>query len=165
MNMNRKFILFFAVLSLVWILCPMANAQNAVTVSGGDASDNSGSVSYTVGQTFYSANVGASGQVNEGVQKAYEIYDVTEVQNPISSAISLSAFPNPTSDFLTLCVESDEISGLNCVMYDISGKEIMQQRIGSLETSIDMQSLPPATYFVRVTKGKNEVKTFKIVKN
>ena len=50
-------------------------------------------------------------------------------------------------------------------MYDISGKEIMPQQIGSSETSIDMQSLPPATYFVRVTKGKNEVKTFKVVKN
>ncbi|MBQ1652599.1 MAG: T9SS type A sorting domain-containing protein, partial [Bacteroidales bacterium] len=47
----------------------------------------------------------------------------------------------------------------------ISGKEIMQMRIASSETSIDMQSLPSSTYFVRVTKGKNEVKTFKVVKN
>ena len=140
-------------------------AQNAVTASGGDASGNSGSVSYTVGQAFYSANAGASGQVSEGVQQAYEIYDVTEIQNPISSAISLSAFPNPISDFLTLRIDGDFVGGLDYAMYDISGKEIMQQRIGSSETSIDMQSLPPATYFVRVTKDKNELKTFKIVKN
>lgn len=140
-------------------------AQNAVTASGGNANGGSGSVSYTVGQTFYSANEGTSGQVSEGVQQAYEIYDVTEVRNPISANISLSAFPNPTSDFLTLRIDGESISGLDCAMYDISGKEIMQQRIGSSETSIDMQSLPPATYFVRVTKDKNEVKTFKIVKN
>ncbi|MBR5983709.1 MAG: T9SS type A sorting domain-containing protein, partial [Bacteroidales bacterium] len=35
----------------------------------------------------------------------------------------------------------------------------------SNNTSINMQSLPPATYFVCVTKEKNEVKTFKVVKN
>ena len=140
-------------------------AQNAVTASGGNANGGSGSVSYTVGQTFYSANVGTSGQISEGVQQAYEIYDVTEVQSEISGMISLTAFPNPTSDFLTWRIDSDYIDGLNCTMYDISGKEIMQIRIVSSETSIDMQSLPSSTYFVRVTKGKNEVKTFKVVKN
>ncbi len=140
-------------------------AQNAVTASGGNANGGSGSVSYTVGQTFYSANEGTSGQVSEGVQQAYEIYDVTEVQSAIPSMISLSVFPNPASDFLTLRIDGEFISGLDCAMYDISGKEIMHQRIASSETSIDMQSLPPATYFVRVAKGKNEIKTFKIVKN
>ena len=156
---------FYSIILLFVLSGTAVFAQNAVAVSGGDARGNSGSVSYTVGQAFYSANVGTSGQVSEGVQQAYEIYDVTEVQNPISSAISLSAFPNPTSDFLTLRIDGDFVGGLDCAMYDISGKEIMQQRIGSSETSIDMQSLPPATYFVRVTKDKNEVKTFKIVKN
>jgi hypothetical protein len=142
-----------------------AYAQSAVSASGGESSGSGGSASYTVGQTFYSANVGTSGQISEGVQQAYEIYDVTEVQNPISTNISLSAFPNPTNDFLTLHIDGDYIDGLDCTMYDISGKEIMQMQIGSSETSIDMQSLPSATYFVRITKGKNEVKTFKIVKN
>ena len=142
-----------------------AYAQSAVTASGGASSGNGGTASYTIGQTFYSANVGTNGQVSEGVQQAYEIYDVTEVQNPISANISLSAFPNPTSDFLTLRIDGDYIDGLYCTMYDISGKEIMRLQICSSETSINMQSLTPATYFVRVTKGKDEVKTFKIVKN
>ena len=154
-----------AIILLFVLLGTAVFAQNAVTASGGNANGGSGSVSYTVGQTFYSANEGTSGQVSEGVQQAYEIYDVTEVQSAISSMISLSVFPNPASDFLTLRIDGEYISGLDCAMYDISGKEIMQMRIASSETSIDMQSLQSATYFVRVTKGKNEVKTFKVVKN
>ena len=142
-----------------------AYAQSALSASGGNSSGNGGTACYTIGQMFYSANVGTSGQISEGVQQAYEIYDVTEVQNPLSANISLSAFPNPTNDFLTLHIDGNYISGLDCTMYDISGKEIMQQQIDSSETSIDMQSLSPATYFVRITKEKNEVKTFKIVKN
>lgn len=155
----------YGIILLFVFSATMSFAQNAVTVSGGEANGNSGSVSYSIGQTFYSANVGTSGQVSEGVQQPYEIYDVTEVQSVISGAISLSAFPNPTSDFLTLRIDGDYIDGLSCAMFDISGKEIMQQRITSSQTSLDVQQLPPATYFVRVTKGKNEVKTFKIVKN
>ena len=158
--MNKILILFCVLMTSIG-----AYAQSAVSASGGESSGSGGTASYTIGQTFYSANVGTSGQISEGVQQAYEIYDVTEVQNPISANISLSAFPNPTSDFLTLRIDGDYIDGLDCTMYDISGKEIMHQRIGSSETSIDMQSLPPATYFVRVTKDKNEVMTFKIVKN
>ena len=150
---------------LLFVLsCTVAFSQSAVTVSGGEASGISGSLSYSIGQTFCSSSLGITGRINEGVQQVYEIYDVTDVQSAISSVISLSAFPNPTSDFLTLRIDGDYIDGLDCTMYDISGKEIMEWQISSSETSIDMQSLSPATYFVRITKEKNEVKTFKIVK-
>ena len=157
----RKILILFCVL----MTGIGAFAQSAVTASGGEASGNSGNLSYSIGQTFCSANAGTSGQINEGVQQPYEIYDVTDVQSAISEVISLSAFPNPTSDFLTLRIESDDIEGFDCAMYDISGKEILQKRIISSETSLNVQQLPSATYFVRVTKEKKELKSFKIVKN
>ena len=157
----RKILILFCVL----MTGIGAFAQSAVTTSGGEASGNSGNLSYSIGQTFCSANAGTSGQINEGVQQPYEIYDVTDVQSAILGEISLSAFPNPTSNYLTLRIESDNIEGFDCAMYDISGKEILQKRITSSETSLDMNSLPSATYFVQVTKQNREVKTFKIVKN
>ena len=157
----RKILILFCVL----MTGIGAFAQSAVTASGGEASGNSGNLSYSIGQTFYSANAGTIGQINEGVQQPYEIFDVTDVQSAISKEISLSVFPNPTSDYLTLHIESDDIEGFDFAMYDISGKEIMQQHITSLETSLDVQQLPSATYFVRVTKEKKELKSFKIVKN
>ena len=157
----RKILILFCVL----MTGIGAFAQSAVTTSGGKANGSSGNASYSIGQTFCSANAGTSGQINEGVQQAYEIFDVTDVQSAILGEISLSAFPNPTSNYLTLHIESEDIEGFDCVMYDISGKEILQKRIISSETSLNVQQLPSATYFVRVTKGKNEVKTFKIVKN
>ena len=142
-----------------------AYAQSAVSASGGESSGSGGSANYTIGQTFYSANVGTSGQIGEGVQQAYEIYDVTEVQNPIALGISLSVFPNPTNDFLNLLIDGGDVSGLVCTVFDVTGKQLSVRQIESDNTSIDMQSLSPATYFVRITKEKNEVKTFKVVKN
>jgi hypothetical protein len=158
--MKKIFILFCVLVTGIG-----AYAQSAVSASGGEASGNGGSLSFTIGQTFYSANVGTSGQISEGVQQAYEIYDVTEVQNPTALEISLSIFPNPTNDFLNLLIDGGEVSGLVCTVFDVTGKQLFVKRIVSNNTSINMQSLPPATYFFRVTKEKNEVKTFKIVKN
>jgi len=160
MYMRRIYLILIAL-----VVCVNAFAQEVVVASGGEAGGSYGSISYSIGQTFYSANIGAIGQANEGVQQPFEIYDVTDVQSAISGVISLSAFPNPTSDYLTLHIESDDIEGFDCAMYDISGKEILQKRIISSETSFDMNSLPSATYFIRVTKQNREVKTFKIVKN
>jgi len=156
----RKILILFCVL----MTSIGAFAQSAISASGGESSGSEGTASYTIGQTFYSANVGTNRQISEGVQQSYEIYDVTDVQQAISDVISLSAFPNPTSDYLTLRIESDNIEDFDCVMYDISGKEILQKQITSSETSLDMNSLPSATYFVRVTKQNRQVKTFKIVK-
>lgn len=170
-NNHNKIILNLVIMRKILILfCVLmtgigAFAQSAVTASGGEASGNPGNLSYSIGQTFCSTNEGTSGQINEGVQQPYEIFDVTEVQSAISEVISLSAFPNPTTDYLTLRIESDDIEGFDCAMYDISGKEILQKRIISSETSLDMNSLPSATYFVRVTKQNREIKAFKIVKN
>lgn len=155
----RKILILFCVLMIGIGMF----AQSAVTASGGDAGGSSGSVSYSIGQVFCSTNAGTGGQIIEGVQQPYEIYDVTEL--PRAMSISISVFPNPTSDFLTLSVEGDDLGTMEMAMFDISGKEILQKRIASSETNIDMKALPSATYFVRVTKGKNEVKTFKIVKN
>ena len=121
----RKILILFCVL----MTGIGAFAQSAVIVSGGEASGNSGNLSYSIGQAFCSTNVGQSVQINEGVQQPYEIYDVTDVQSAISGMISLSAFPNPTSDYLTLRIESEDIEGFDCVMYDISGKEILQKQI------------------------------------
>ena len=142
-----------------------AYAQSAVSASGGESSGSGGSASYTVGQTFYSANEGTSGQVSEGVQQVYEIYDVTEVLNPVYIGISLSVYPNPTTGIINLLVENGEVSGLNYAMFDATGKQVLARQIVSNNNSIDMQSLPSATYYVRVTKDEKEVKTFKVIKN
>lgn len=152
------------ILISVLAVCFSMYAQNAVTSSGGEAVGNAGSVSYSIGQPFVSYNEGTSGQTNEGVHQPYEIYDVTESPDVISDLISLSAFPNPTSDYLTLRIDGDLIEGFTGSMYDVSGREIMRRQITSTETTFDVSHLPPATYFLRVTNGKDEVKTFKVVK-
>ena len=140
-------------------------AQQSINATGGDASGGGGSVSYSVGQVVYTTHTGTSGSVAEGVQQPYEISVVTGLEEAQSINLSVTAYPNPTTDYLTLRIDEFEISNLSFQLYDMNGKLLQNEKITGNQTSIVMSNLLPATYFVKVIQGNKEVKTFKIIKN
>lgn len=140
-------------------------AQTSVNATDGDVSGSGGSVSYSVGQVVYTTHTGTSGSVAEGVQQPYEISVVTGLEEAQSINLSVTAYPNPTTDYLTLRIDEFEISNLSFQLYDMNGKLLQNEKITSDQTSIVMSNLLPATYFVKVIQGNKEVKTFKIIKN
>ena len=141
-----------------------AQAQQASTASGGNASDSGGTVAYSVGQIVYATNTGTTGSVAQGVQQPYEISIVLGIDNH-SINLELTVYPNPTANFLTLNVGNAELSTLNFQLYDISGKLIENRKIISSSETIAMENLPNGIYFLKITNNNNEVKTFKIIKN
>ncbi len=140
-------------------------AQEAVTATGGDASGGGGTVSYSVGQVFYATNTGAIGSVAQGVQQPHEISVVTGIAEAKGINISVSAYPNPTTDFLTLSINEFDISNLAYQLFNINGKLLQNEKITGNHTSIVMSNLVPASYFVKVIQGNKEVKIFKIIKH
>ena len=141
-----------------------AQAQQATSATGGDASGSGGTVAYSVGQLVYTTNTGTTGSVEQGVQQPYGIPIVTGINNH-SISLELTAYPNPTANNLTLKVGNGELSTLNFHLFDISGRLIESRKIISSSEIITMENLPAATYFLKVTDYRNEIKTFKIIKN
>ena len=141
-----------------------AQAQQATTATGGNASGSGGTVAYSVGQIVYTTKTGTNGSVAQGVQQPYEISIVLGIDNH-SIKLELTAYPNPTTNFLTLNVGKAELSGLNFELVDLTGKLIESRKIVNGTETIGMENLPTATYFLKVTNNNNEVKTFKIIKN
>ena len=143
-------------------------AQESVNATGGNALGSGGSVSYSVGQLTYQTHVGTNGSVAEGVQQQFEISIITEIKEAKGINLSVSAYPNPTTDFLNLKVDAStplSIQSMSYQLYDINGKLLENKKIEGNETSIVMSNLVPATYFVKVIQGNKEFKTFKIIKN
>ncbi len=144
-------------------------AQTIVNATGGNASGSGGSASYSVGQVVYTTNSGTNGSVAQGVQQPYEIYVVTGLEESKDINLSVSAYPNPTTEFVKLIVESYKVENLSYQLYDMQGKLLDSKQIAGKQTSIVMSSLVPATYFVKVVKtshdlSQQEVKIFKIIK-
>ena len=152
--------------SVAFLLLGLAglHAQESANASSGDATGSGGAVAYSVGQVVYTTNTDASGTVSQGVQQAYEILTVGINETKLN--ISLSVFPNPTTDNLTLQVSNFELSTLNFQLYDMQGKLLTNGQVTAQQTQINTSSLPPATYFINVVNQENKkVQSFKIIKN
>jgi len=138
------------------------NAQEAVTASGGNASGSGGSISYTVGQVVYTSSNSSSGSISQGVQQPYEISVISGIDN--LQGITLIAYPNPTTNNLTLNIENKEEKQFVASLFDINEKLLSKQVITNNETTIPMEQFSVSTYFLKVFDGKKEIKTFKIIK-
>lgn len=137
-------------------------AQESVTAAGGNGNGSSGSVSYSVGLVVYTTTIEAEGSVARGLQHAYEIYSLDI--DDMTKNISLSVFPNPTSDFLTLSISDNIIEKISYQLYDLTGNLIESRDIQSDQSLIDMSKLSAAVYFIHILKGNERIQSFKVIK-
>jgi len=155
-------------ISAILLLClglTSLHAQEATIATGGNASGNGGSVSYSVGQVVWTIIADTNFSVTQGVQQPYEIYFSAGIQEPRDHIIHCTVYPNPTNDFLVLKFDGALQSHYSGSVFDLSGKLLQTIRIFGEQTLVPMKNLPQATYFLKVTSDKAEIQTFKIIKN
>lgn len=159
-NKTRPIVLLTAGL----LTLSIAQAQESFNTSGGDAIGSGGTIAYSVGQVVYTTDTGSSGTVAQGVQHAYEIYTVGIKETALN--ISLTAFPNPTTDNLTLQISNYNNEKLMYQLFDMQGKQLSNGQVTAQQTQINMNGLPSATYLINVINQENKkVQSFKIIKN
>lgn len=159
MNLNKtKTGLVFLMFSMGYI-----HAQEAVPATGGDASASNGTMSYSIGQVVYTAGSGSTGSMNQGVQQPYDISTNSITEE--SDDMSLSVFPNPTKDVLTLNIEKTDFSGYSYELYNNQGKLIKMEDIQTNHVDIPMQTLNAATYILKVKSTDEVVKSFRVIKH
>lgn len=162
--MKHKRLRLSAVL-LLGLGLPELQAQQAIPTCGGGSSGSGGSARYSVGQVVYTTNTGTNGSMAQGVQQPFEISVIEGIEEAKSINLSVSAYPNPTTDNLTLKVENCDNTNLSYQLFNISGQLIETKKLEEKQTSLVMRNLLPATYFLKVIQGNKEVKKFKIIKN
>lgn len=143
---------------------PAILAQSTVASAGGDASGDGGSVSYTVGQIVYTTSSGPDGSVLQGVQQPYEIWIITGFDYTQNILLECVIFPNPTTHHVVLKLKNYDMENVSFHLFNINGKLLEHKKVVDHETTIQMDHLKPATYFLRIFKENEVVKTFKINK-
>ncbi len=139
-------------------------AQSNTVTSGGDGSSTDGSVSYSVGQIDYIEATGSGGTANQGVQQPFEFF-VLGTDDFANIELFAIVFPNPTTQHVTLKISNQKVDGLSFQLYDLSGRLLLNDTLHSEETTIPMERLSSATYFLAVYNQNTLLKTFKIIKN
>lgn len=140
-------------------------AQERINTAGGDASGSGGSVSFSIGQLVYQTHTGTNGSVAKGVQQPFEISVVIGSEETERITFMVSAYPNPVVDCITLSIREVDISNLSYHLFDVNGKLLRSEKITASHTNIEMGKFVTSCYFLKVTRGNKEVKTFTIIKN
>lgn len=161
MTNNKSRPLVFLAAGLFW--AGLAQAQESVNASGGDATGSGGTVAYSVGQLVYSNSTGSSGNIGQGVQHAYEIFTVDIKETEMN--ISLIAFPNPAADDLSLQISDYNNEKLSYQLYDMQGKLLNNGQILARQTQVNTANLPAGSYFIYIVNQQNQkLQSFKIIK-
>lgn len=140
-------------------------AQNSFPAAGGNATGAGGSLSYTIGQVVYTTTTGSNGSLTQGVQLPFEISVVTAIAETSGITLTMSVYPNPANGFITLKIESYDTKNLSYMLSDMNGMLLQNNPVPGNETRIQLGSILPGTYILKVIENKKEIKTFKIIKN
>lgn len=150
------------IVSFIVTCCPRLLAQEVVATAGSTLSNSSGSISYTIGEGVANTLTKGDKTITQGFHQGN--MSVTLVSELKDLEFSISVFPNPTEDVLTLKLTKEDVTGLQYLIFDINGKLIIKKDLVSNETSVSVNHLSNGIYIIKVQEGLKELKIFKIVK-
>ena len=153
------------ILLLLSLLCIINTSvsQESINASAQTVKNETGSVSYSVGQTFYSSYANSNGSINEGIQLLFEILVITGIEET-DVQMEYTVFPNPAENYLILEIKDKDFSRMFYQVYNLDGKLLINEKISSAQTTISLRGLAPSTYFIKIMDENQEVKTFKVIK-
>ncbi len=159
--MTLKYTWIFFMLSAMAI-----NAQSNIVTSGGQATNNGASITYSLGQIDYKLTTSPqNGSMSQGLQQPYEISEIVGVYDTeLTSEINI--YPNPVTDQIIVEIKDVETqeAGLSVSVFDIQGQLVSQHDITHQKTKIDAASWQAGIYILRTTNSSNQFRNFKIIK-
>lgn len=94
--------------------------------------------------------------------KAWWTCDVFASTPSIAESIDIQVFPNPVSEQLT--INSGQLKIQEVEIYDITGKQIINYQLSTINPLIDISELDNGIYILKII-SRNKVFTKKIIKN
>lgn len=158
--MLQKFIITSIAICVPFLL----SAQASIHTSGGNVVQNSGSVSYSIGQIFYQQKDDTETIIKEGVQQVYEV--ITTYSAKELNAFDISVFPNPTKDWLNISFSAlQPTEELNYRLFNVQGQLIEEGLFNQAYYSINLSNYQSSLYLLEIYNSDKKIQTYKIIKN
>jgi len=151
-------------LIILVLLSLAAKGQHQVVSAAGDFDRNeSGSVSWTLGQVVTNTLSGSEIIVTQGFQQI-SLEVVTSARHDIEVQSQVKAYPNPVANQITLEMGKMENLALSFELYNLQGQLIKKKKIDTNYQRINMESEPSGEYLLRILSDEEPVESFKIIK-
>jgi len=153
-------------LSLIVMTVTFAQSQNGFVSVGTNHNGVGGALSQSVGQLVYTSNNSLNGSLLKGVQQPYEVFEsILSVNKYPEIRLDLKVYPNPTISNVVLSIGKMSSEYLAYQLYDLNGRLLLSEKIQTQKSTISLEKLPMATYFLIITDKALTIKSFKIIKN
>ena len=152
--MLKNTLLFFSLLTSVCV-----SAQEVVATQGDSYTNSNGSIDFTIGEVVINTGSDGSNDLTQGFHQTNWNFVSTEDHVPSYEA---TIFPNPTSEILTIRTSSFE--NVTYTLYDARGKLVIQDKLSSAQTPIQVSQLAPGAYSLILNNDAQKLKTFRLIK-
>jgi len=149
------FLLFILLISLT------VNAQEVISSQGDSYSNANGSIDFTIGEVVIATITSGSNSLTQGFhQTNLTVLAIDDFETNFKAKV----FPNPTKEILNIDILNFE--GLNYLIYDISGRQLLKSKIINKVTSLKVNTLADGVYLLVINGENNQkLKTYRIIKN
>lgn len=136
-----------------------------INVTGIDLSSGEGSVSYSLGQTFFSSYDSEENYIIEGVQQPLTIpIDPAFIEEKEEKDFRVAAYPNPVSNYFFIEASNYNNRSLHYTLMDLQGRLLKEDRIEKYGALVNSADLPAAVYLLKITDNGKYIKTIRLIK-
>lgn len=166
--MINLFVLIAVVACSSMVLNAQSIERQVIGSTGGYASANGVSVSFTVGEPVIETAVSGSVTLTQGFQQPDDI--TVGIDDVKSVSVNYTVFPNPTEDLINIELMSDVPANVKLSLYDLNGRKVdaldhIIEVNGTVNERMDLSQLAPAQYILMMSDVEGQVlKTFKVQK-
>ncbi len=137
-------------------------AQEVVAPAGGQLAGDTKSISWTLGELVTATFSAEDLILTQGFHQS--ALTITTVEEIPGMGFGIAAYPNPATDFVTISLKELPSEATTFGLYDFSGRKLLSGELVSREKTLSFGSMDSGVYFLRISRGSQHVKTFKIVK-
>ena len=135
-------------------------AQEVVATQGDSYSNTSAQIDFTIGEIIINTESNGVNTLTQGFHQTNWNFVGLANHAPEYEA---NIFPNPTSKILN--IRTSLFENVTYTLYDAKGKLILQDKLSSEQTPIQVSQLAPGNYSITLTNEIQNLKTFKLVKS
>ena len=133
--------------------------QEVISTQGESYADSTASIDFTIGEVVTFTGSSVENNLTQGFHQTN--WSFVNIENHVPSYEAI-IFPNPAEDFLN--IQASLYDGVSYVLYDEMGKLILQDRLLSEKTSLEVNQLATGRYSLILSNSKENLKTFNIIK-
>lgn len=133
-----------------------------ITNAGASLMSNEGGMYLSIGESMSTEISNGDIMISQGfLQVSVIASNAVSTDELLNEPIKV--FPNPSANNITIDIPEFE-GAYQFQLFDITGSIIEQDNLMQSKQKIDLETVPPGTYLLKVIKDDKQSKTLKIVK-